>query len=109
MAAQENDSTSLNAAVAAWRANADSIAAFLSAANPRNWSRSTLQSALRSHLDMTLKEATAHLHRDWAGSIAAYDEVHQQILQLADVLSEGIMKQFPNRFSSKATTMSSLQ
>jgi len=109
MAAQENDSTSLNAAVAAWRANADSIAAFLSAGNPRNWSRSTLQSSLRSHLDMTLKEATAHLHRDWAGSIAAYDEVHQQILQLADVLSEGIMKQFPNRFSSKATTMSSLQ
>jgi len=104
-----SDTTSLNAAVAAWRANADSIAAFLSAANPRNWSRSTLQSSLRSHLDMTLKEATAHLHRDWAGSIAAYDEVHQQILQLADVLSEGIMKQFPNRFSSKATTMSSLQ
>jgi hypothetical protein len=103
------DPTALNGAVAAWQANGDSIALFLSSANPRNWPRTTLQSALRMHLDMTLKEATAQLHGDWAGSIAAYDEVHQQILQMADVLSEGIMKQFPNRFNAKPTTMSSLQ
>lgn len=104
-----SDTMALNAAIAAWRANADSLATFLNGANPRNWSRSTLQSALRAHLDMTLKEATAQLHGDWSGSIAAYDDVHQQMLQMADVLSEGIMKQFPSRFSTKATTMSSLQ
>ena len=103
------DPTTLNGAVTAWQANGDSIALFLSSANPRNWPSATLQSALRMHLDMTLKEATAQLHGDWAGSIAAYDDVHQQILQMADVLSEGIFKQFPNRFSSKPTTMSSLQ
>lgn len=107
--AQTTDPNALNAAIAAWRANGDSIATFLSGANPRNWSRSTLQSAFNMHLDMTLKEATAYLQRDWAGSIAAYDEIHQQILQMADVLSEGIMKQFPTRFNNRATTMSSLQ
>ncbi|MGH7675257.1 MAG: hypothetical protein ACREMV_08295 [Gemmatimonadales bacterium] len=36
---------------------------------------------------------------DWAGDIAAYDEVHQHILQMADVLSDGIIKQFASRFN----------
>jgi hypothetical protein len=98
-AAKSGDTTTVNAASAAWYANADSIAIFLSAANPRYWPVAALQSAMRMHLDLTLKEATARLHGDWAADIAAYDEVHQHILQMADVLSDGIIKQFPNRFN----------
>lgn len=98
-AAKSGDTTTVNAASAAWYANADSIATFLSAANPRNWPVAALQSAMRMHLDLTLTEATARLHGDWAADIAAYDEVHQHILQMADVLSDGIIKQFPNRFN----------
>jgi hypothetical protein len=51
------------------------------------------------HLDLTLREATARLHGDWTADIAAYDAVHRHILQLADVLSEGIIRQFPSRFN----------
>jgi hypothetical protein len=98
-AAKGGDTTAVNAESAAWYANADSIATFLSSANPRNWPVAALQSAMRMHLDLTLKEATARLHGDWAADIAAYDEVHQHILQLADVLSDGIIKQFPSRFN----------
>jgi len=98
-AAKGGDTTMVNAASAAWYANADSIATFLSAANPRNWPVAALQSAMRMHLDLTLKEATARLHGDWTADIAAYDEVHRHILQMADVLSDGIIKQFPNRFN----------
>jgi hypothetical protein len=98
-AAKSGDTTAVKAASAAWYANADSIATFLSSANPRNWPLATLQSAMRMHLDLTLKEATARLHGDWAADIAAYDEVHRHILQMADVLSDGIVKQFSSRFN----------
>ena len=98
-AAKSGDTTAVNAASTAWYANADSIATFLSAANPRNWPVAALQSAMRMHLDLTLKETSARLHGDWAADIAAYDEVHQHILQMADVLSDGIIKQFPTRFN----------
>lgn len=107
--AQSTDSTALNSAVAALRANADSIATFLSSANPRNWSRATLQGALQMHVNLLLQEATTRLRGDWAANIAAFDASSRQALQMADMLSDGIIKQFPNRFTNKATTMSSLQ
>ena len=98
-AAKSGDTAAVTAASAQWYANADSIATFLSAANPRHWPAGTTRSAMRMHLDLTLKEAAARLHGDWAADIAAYDEVHRHILQMADVLSDGIVKQFPTRFN----------
>lgn len=101
------DSTALNQAVAALRANGDSIATLLATANPRGFSRETLKGAMQMHINLLLQEATAQLKRDWNGSITAFDQSLDQGLQMADVLSEGIMKQFPSRFSNKATTISS--
>lgn len=101
------DSTALNSAIAELKANADSIAAFLAQANPKGFSRSMLSSALQMHLTLQLKEATAQIKKDWSGSIAAFDESQRQILQMADMVSDGIMKQFPSRFTAKATAVSS--
>lgn len=101
------DSTSLNQAITALKANGDSIADFLSKANPKGFNQEMLRSALQMHLTLLLKEATAQIKKDWSGSISAYDESQNQILQMADMLSDGIMKQFPSRFSNKATTVSS--
>jgi len=107
--AQKADTQSLTSAIAALRANGDSIATFLSTANARNWSRSTLQGGLQMHINLLLQEVTAHLKGDWQGSVAAFDASLDQANQMADMLSEGIIKQFPTRFTNKATTMSSLQ
>ena len=101
------DTVQVNQAVAALNANADSIAAFLNKANPRGFALQPLQGALRMHIDLLMKEATAHLKKDWSGSVAALDESMRQATQMADVLSEGIMKQFPSRFNNKTTTVSS--
>jgi len=96
-AAKGGDTSAVRSASQAWYANADSIADFLSTANPKQWPAAALREGMRMHLDLTLKEATARLHGDWANDIAAYDAIHLHILQLADLLSTGIMRQFPAR------------
>jgi hypothetical protein len=80
-----------------WTANAEEIAAMLNGANPNNWSLADLKHMLRSHLELTTQELTAHLNKDWAGSIAAYHKVHDQILVMADTLTTGLAKQFPQK------------
>ncbi|HET8713959.1 MAG TPA: hypothetical protein VFM23_09805 [Gemmatimonadales bacterium] len=104
--AAQVDTTQLNQAVAALKASGDSIATFLAQANPRGFRRETLSSALQMHIDLLLKQVNAQVKKDWSGSIAAYDESFRQTMQMADMLSEGIMKQFPSRFTNRTTTVS---
>jgi prophage DNA circulation protein len=82
-----------------WYANANQIADFLSAANPRNWPDATMRAAMKTHLDQTLAEASAELQGNYPQSVASYDEIHQHILDMADLLSSGIIRQFPGRFA----------
>ena len=97
-AAKAGDSTAFADANTRWYANADEIATFLSTANPENWPLDEMKAMMRSHLDLTLKEAAARLNGDFAGDIVAYDEVHVDILKMADMLSNGIINQFPKMF-----------
>jgi hypothetical protein len=97
-AAKANDKAATDAAVLKWQANADQIATFLSTANPKNWPAATMKSEMRKHLDLTLKEATDRLGGNYAADIKDYDEVHHHIIGLADVLTDGIVKQYPDRF-----------
>ena len=57
-----------------------------------------MKAMMHGHLDLTLEEATARLKGDWTADIAAYDKVHEQILKMADMLSQGIIRQFPAKF-----------
>ncbi len=57
-----------------------------------------MQAMMRDHLDLTLQEAVARLEGRYADDVAAYDEIHVQILHMADMLSDGILAQFPARF-----------
>jgi hypothetical protein len=97
-AAKAGDKTSLTRAVAAWNANAHEIAVFLSKANPRNWPLAMTSTMMKQHLALTTKEAVARLTGNWAADVAAYDQVHAEILRMADMLSTGIIRQFPHRF-----------
>jgi hypothetical protein len=101
-AAKKSDSARQNDAVRRWQANADDIATFLSGANPKNWPLGDMKHHMRDHLDLTTAQLVAHLKKDWAADVAAYDRVHEQILEMADALSSGIMKQFPDRFVALA-------
>jgi hypothetical protein len=82
----------------AWHANAHQIAVFLSKANPRNWPLGMMETMMNRHLALTTKEAVARLTGKWQADVAAYDQVHTEILGMSAMLSNGIIRQFPNRF-----------
>lgn len=89
----------LNRDLGRWYANANQIAAFLHRANPHNWPRHAMRSMMHRHLKLTTDEAVAELSGKYGASIAAYDRVEHEILGMADMLSTGIIRQFPHRFS----------
>ena len=98
VAARAGDQPALDAALEAWYANGDEIAAFLNQANPRFWPLDEMQAMMREHLDLTLAEGSARLAGDFATDIAVYEDIHEQALEMADMLSGGIIRQFPERF-----------
>jgi hypothetical protein len=96
--AKAGDTAAFNAAKIRWYANANPIADFLSAANPRFWPDATMRAAMKEHLDQTLAEAVDELSGDYTASVTDYEAIHLHILAMADLLSSGIMHQFPARF-----------
>ena len=53
---------------------------------------------LQKHLDLTTGEVVGRLKKDWAADIKSYDDGHAHMLMFADMLSDGIAKQFPEKF-----------
>jgi hypothetical protein len=97
-AAKSGDQAQIATASTAWYANANQIADFLHAANPHGWPKTTMRAMMKTHLDQTLAEAQHRLQGDFAADVRDYDAVHRHILEMADELSDGIMRQFPKRF-----------
>ena len=97
LSATAGDSAGQQKADARWQENGVAIADFLSKANP-NWPRATLVDMMKKHLSTTTNEVVARLKKDWEGDVKAYDEVCHHILMMADALSDGIVKQFPEKF-----------
>ena len=58
-----------------------------------------MRAMMHRHLKLTTDEAVAELSGNYPASVAAYDRVEREILGMADMLSTGIIKQFPHRFS----------
>lgn len=80
-----------------WHKNADVIAKFLSDANP-NWQFKELQDMLYTHLQLITEIVLSCLKGDWKADIAATDKNEIHMIHLADILTEGIVKQFPEKF-----------
>jgi hypothetical protein len=93
------DSAAYEDANARWYANAHDIAVFLSETlDPPLGSLADMDAMMKEHLDRTTDEVVARLKSDWTGDVTAYDKVHEQALQMADMLSNGIIANFPDSF-----------
>jgi hypothetical protein len=98
VAAKAGDNSKLDTANKAWYKNADDISVFLSGANQQNWPVEQMKAHMKEHLDLTEAEAVARLTGKWADDIVTFEKVHFQILGMADMLSSGIVAQFPTKF-----------
>jgi hypothetical protein len=96
-AAKAGDTAAFEDAKTRWYANSDDIADFLAAANPHSWPQDTMRASMRTHLDQTLAEASDELTGRYTASVADYEQIHVHILAMADLLSSGIIKQFPDK------------
>ena len=99
-AAQAGNTVALKKAEMAWYLNAKQIADFLSSANPKNWPKSTTEPILKEHITQTIAYSVDLLKGDYPKSIDDYDKAEQHMAMLADVLSKGIIAQFPQKFTS---------
>ena len=80
-----------------WYANADDIANFLSHINPY-WSRVAWQHMMYEHLRLLSEEVAARIGKDYSKNVAISDTIETQALGMADMMSSGIIQQFPSSF-----------
>ena len=98
VAAKSGDQNKLAQAEAAWFVNGRQIADFLHAANPRFLPLEAARQMMKEHLDQVIEQAVDELSGDYAASARAYGPYIRHILEMADMISGGIIKQFPARF-----------
>ena len=95
-AAVAKDNAKVSDADKRWHDNARDLATFLSGANP-NWKKDDLVNMLDEHLSLTTREATLRLEKKWDDDIETFDKIFTQAMHMADGLTAGIVKQFPNK------------
>ncbi len=96
-AAKAGDDAGLTTAVEAWYANAQDIGDFLAGANPA-WKKGEMRQMMKMHITQTIAYASEVLTGDDKAAIDKYDEAEAHMVEMADMLSEGIVAQFPSRF-----------
>jgi hypothetical protein len=98
VAAKSRDKTGLPQAEAAWSANGRQIADYLHAADPHFLSRAAARQMMKVHLNQVIQQAVDELKGNYADDARAFAPCIRNILDMADMISSGIIRQFPNRF-----------
>lgn len=93
MAAKIGDEAALAESRRLWYANALDIARLLGRINPF-WSKEEWRGLMFHHLDLVEAEAVLTLTGQHQQAVDVYDEIEEQSLVMADVMSQGIIRQF---------------
>lgn len=81
-----------------WYQNAKDIAAFLAEINPF-WSEENWKAMMFEHLRLVTAEAAEMLRGNYQASIDATDQNEEHVLEMADMMINGIIMQFPEQFA----------
>jgi hypothetical protein len=96
-AAKTNNQESFNKLNSEWYENADDIVKLLTDANPE-YDEKVLEEMMYMHLKLVTDQVVTRVKKDWEADIRAFDQGEDHMIQLADILSMGIKKQFPEKF-----------
>ncbi|MFE8698308.1 hypothetical protein ACFYKT_18455 [Cytobacillus sp. FJAT-53684] len=80
-----------------WYANADEISAFLNRVNPF-LPEEEMRNMFYHHLDLTKQEALTMINKDFKKDIEIYDKIEKQAREMADTISDAMIKLYPNKF-----------
>jgi len=76
-----------------WHDNADEIAKFLSSINPY-WNEDDWSAMMNEHLELLSNNVKQMLDGDYEDSVNGFDDIEMQALEMADMMADGIMRQF---------------
>lgn len=96
-AAKAGDNKSAAEIEKRWYANGDEMAAFLASINPY-WSEDDWRMMFHTHLDLVKAELVSLLTQDYSAEVSVYDELEAQALEMADIMTQGFINQFPKEF-----------
>jgi hypothetical protein len=97
-AAKSGSKAKLTRAERAWYANGNQIGDFLHRANPRFLSQPAARQMMKIHLDQVIQQAVDELKGKYAAGAQAFGPYINHILGMADMISGGIIRQFPAKF-----------
>lgn len=81
-----------------WYANANQIAEVFARINPQ-YNAEELRNMLYQHLELLKRQMGARLGGNYAADIQAFDEGEEQVMEMADYFTSGLVQQFPQKFS----------
>lgn len=93
-AAKAGDNNAMTDADQRWHQNAEQMAELLGSINPY-WSVEDWSAMLNEHLELLSANVAEMLGKKYAESINSYDDIEAQVLEMADMMAEGIAEQFP--------------
>lgn len=96
-ATEGQDTLTINAVKAEWKANADQIALFLGGLND-HWIYEEIRDLLCKHLEFASAQMAARVSQDWETDLNSFNLDREKVLTLSDVLTDGIVNQFPDKF-----------
>ncbi|EJR54979.1 hypothetical protein IIM_01919 [Bacillus cereus VD107] len=96
-AAKAGDQNAAAAIEKKWYTNGDEIVEFLNSINPYI-EKEEFRKMFYEHLALTKAEAIAILNKDYDAGIKLYDKIEKEALEMADTITDAIVKQFPQVF-----------
>ena len=77
--------------------NGVQMVSFLTSINP-NWTASDLQRMLSEYMNLTKEEIDATMSQNFENSINIFADIERGALEMADMMTKGIVKQYPQYF-----------
>lgn len=84
-----------------WYLSAHEISGFFSTVNP-DWSLTDMKQMMNKQLELTNDQMQQRIDKNYDADVISFQKVHDEVLKMSFMLTDGIVKQFPEKF--KTTT-----